>query len=82
MRKLRESGRIDGVDRGSQPCKISALNSSDGMPLLESPHTSTHTHFNAMPPVNEKLSTLAAENLFFFQFFSVNVFIAVVSPLT
>ena len=41
MRKLRESGRIDGVDRGSQPCKILALNSSDGMPLLESPHTST-----------------------------------------
>jgi len=40
-----------------------------------------NTHFNAMPPVYEKLSTPLAEN-FFFRLFSVNVFIAVVSPLT
>jgi len=40
-----------------------------------------NTNFSAMPPVYEKLSTLAAES-FFFVFYSVNVFIAVVSPLT
>ena len=40
-----------------------------------------NTNFSAMPPVYEKLSTLAAES-FFFDLFSVNVFIAVVSPLT